>query len=282
VAVSVAGRSEHNEREFIACGVPFREKAGRLSESIVLMRRLWSEKSFAFDGKYYQFKEVGVLPKPIQKPGIPIWIAAANNENALRRVAKLGDGWVTIAHNLEDFSSRRRKIEAYAAEFGRQNDVRGSLLFAFSCLGPRKNKVGNSPSRRNMVWIISAYRSFSVTPGRALSFIVRIISSMMSMERCKKAISSTLLSARASCMSRVALTISPCGKACRIASTVEWEIMPSGARTKPASPEIPILPFLNPVSLSFSIAFCAHRLRPSRTSTVRFCACFHQPARLKT
>jgi alkanesulfonate monooxygenase SsuD/methylene tetrahydromethanopterin reductase-like flavin-dependent oxidoreductase (luciferase family) len=97
VAVSVAGRSEYNEREFIACGVPFREKAGRLSESIVLMRRLWSEKSFAFDGKYYQFKEVGVLPKPIQKPGVPIWIAAANNENALRRMAKLGDGWVTIA-----------------------------------------------------------------------------------------------------------------------------------------------------------------------------------------
>jgi alkanesulfonate monooxygenase SsuD/methylene tetrahydromethanopterin reductase-like flavin-dependent oxidoreductase (luciferase family) len=37
VAVSVAGRSEYNEREFIACGVPFREKAGRLSESIVLI-----------------------------------------------------------------------------------------------------------------------------------------------------------------------------------------------------------------------------------------------------
>jgi alkanesulfonate monooxygenase SsuD/methylene tetrahydromethanopterin reductase-like flavin-dependent oxidoreductase (luciferase family) len=49
VAVSVAGRAEYNEREFIACGVPFRQKAGRLSESIGLMRRLWLEKSFAFD-----------------------------------------------------------------------------------------------------------------------------------------------------------------------------------------------------------------------------------------
>jgi alkanesulfonate monooxygenase SsuD/methylene tetrahydromethanopterin reductase-like flavin-dependent oxidoreductase (luciferase family) len=130
VAVSVAGKAEYNEREFIACGVPFHQKAGRLSESIVLMRRLWSEKSFAFDGKYYQFKETGVLPKPVQKPGIPIWIAAANDENALRRVAKLGDGWVTIAHNLKDFTIRRRKIDAYATEFGHQNDVRGSLLYA--------------------------------------------------------------------------------------------------------------------------------------------------------
>ena len=135
VGVSVAGTAEYNEREFIACGVPFHQKAGRLSESIVLMRRLWSEKSFAFDGTYYQFKEVGVLPKPVQKPGIPIWIAAAKNENALRRVARLADGWVTIAHKLEDFTIRRRKIDAYAAEFGRQNQMRGSLLFASLNLG---------------------------------------------------------------------------------------------------------------------------------------------------
>ena len=135
VGVSVAGTAEYNEREFIACGVPFHQKAGRLSESIVLMRRLWSEESFAFNGKYYQFKEVGMLPKPMQKPGIPIWIAAAKNDNALRRVATLGDGWVTIAHNLQDFASRRQKIDAYAAELGRQNDVRGSSVFASINLG---------------------------------------------------------------------------------------------------------------------------------------------------
>jgi alkanesulfonate monooxygenase SsuD/methylene tetrahydromethanopterin reductase-like flavin-dependent oxidoreductase (luciferase family) len=149
VGVSVAGTAEYNEREFIACGVPFHQKAGRLSESIVLMRRLWSEKSFAFDGKYYQFKEVGVLPKPIQKPGIPIWIAAAKNDNALRRVAKLGDGWVTIAHNLEDFASRRRKIDLYAAELGRQKDVRGSLLFASLNVG----KDGEAAKEEGWTWM---------------------------------------------------------------------------------------------------------------------------------
>jgi len=149
VAVSVAGTAEYNEREFIACGVPFHQKAGRLSESIVLMRRLWLEKSFAFAGKYYQFKEIGVLPKPIQKPGIPIWIAAANNENALRRVARLADGWVTIAHNLEVFTARRRKIDAYAAEFGRQNHVRGSLLFASLNLG----KDGEAAKEQGWSWM---------------------------------------------------------------------------------------------------------------------------------
>jgi alkanesulfonate monooxygenase SsuD/methylene tetrahydromethanopterin reductase-like flavin-dependent oxidoreductase (luciferase family) len=149
VGVSVAGTAEYNEREFIACGVPFHQKAGRLSESIVLMRRLWSEESFAFDGKYYQFKKIGVLPKPIQKPGIPIWIAAAKNDNALRRVARFGDGWVTIAHNLQDFASRRQKIDAYAAELGRQNDVRGSLLFASINL----DKDGQTAKEEGWSWM---------------------------------------------------------------------------------------------------------------------------------
>ena len=149
VGVSVAGTAEYNEREFIACGVPFHQKAGRLSESIVLMRRLWSEESFAFNGKYYQFKEVGLLPKPMQKPGIPIWIAAAKNDNALRRVATLGDGWVTIAHNLQDFASRRQKIDAYAAELGRQNDVRGSLLFASINLG----RDGETAKEQGWSWM---------------------------------------------------------------------------------------------------------------------------------
>ena len=149
VGVSVAGTAEYNEREFIACGVPFHQKAGRLSESIALMRRLWSEESFAFNGKYYQFKEVGLLPKPMQKPGIPIWIAAAKNDNALRRVATLGDGWVTIAHNLQDFASRRQKIDAYAAELGRQNDVRGSLLFASINL----DKDGQTAKEEGWSWM---------------------------------------------------------------------------------------------------------------------------------
>lgn len=135
VAVSVAPTAEYNERQFIACDVPFHQKAGRLTESIGLMRRLWSEKSFAFDGRYYRFKEIGVLPKPIQKPGVPIWIAASGNDNALKRAAKLGDGWVTIAHSPEDFAIRRKKIAAYATEFGRPNSVRGSLLFASLNLG---------------------------------------------------------------------------------------------------------------------------------------------------
>jgi len=129
IAVSAGPRYRYAEREFAACGVPYRERAGRLDEAIRLMRRLWTEGAFAFAGKYFQFEELGIEPKPIQRP-IPIWIAAGDNENALRRVARLGDGWFTVAPTAEQFVARRRRIDGYIKEHDHVGPVTPSALFA--------------------------------------------------------------------------------------------------------------------------------------------------------
>ncbi len=129
IAVGVGHQYPYAEREFAACGVPYHERAGRLNESIQLIRRLWTESAFAYAGKYFQFEELGVEPKPIQSP-IPMWIAAGDNENALRRVARLGDGWFTVAHTAEQFVARRQKIDHYTKEYDRVGQVTPSALFA--------------------------------------------------------------------------------------------------------------------------------------------------------
>ena len=105
-----------------------RRRAG-LSESIQVMRRMWTEKTFSFEGKYLQFKDTGILPRPIQKPSIPIWIAAGGHENAFKRVARLGDGWFTTASTLDEFITGRKKVDAYAEECGRpwQNTCVGTV-----------------------------------------------------------------------------------------------------------------------------------------------------------
>ena len=154
LAVSVGPLAEYIERQFIACGVPYNEKAGRLSESITVMRRLWTDDSLAFSGKYYEFGEIGILPKPIQKPGIPIWIAATRSEKALRRVARLGDGWFTTAANLEDFVNCRQKINAYAQEFGRQHEAIPSGLYATFNL----DKDGHKARDEGWAWMESFFR----------------------------------------------------------------------------------------------------------------------------
>jgi alkanesulfonate monooxygenase SsuD/methylene tetrahydromethanopterin reductase-like flavin-dependent oxidoreductase (luciferase family) len=130
LGVSVGPVRDYIQRQFAACGVPPQEKAGRLSESIEVMRRLWSEKTIDYEGRYYKLHDVGILPHPVQKPGIPIWIVADRNENGFKRVGRLGDGWVTLAHTAEQFSASRRKIDQYATEFNRAGKCPVSALYA--------------------------------------------------------------------------------------------------------------------------------------------------------
>jgi alkanesulfonate monooxygenase SsuD/methylene tetrahydromethanopterin reductase-like flavin-dependent oxidoreductase (luciferase family) len=130
LGVSVGPVRDYIQRQFAACGVPPQEKAGRLSESIEIMRRLWSEAAINYEGRYYKLNDVGILPHPAQKPGIPIWIAADRNENGFKRVGRFGDGWVTLAPTLERFSAARRKIDQYAREHGRFGKCRATALFA--------------------------------------------------------------------------------------------------------------------------------------------------------
>jgi len=130
LGVSVGPVRDYIQRQFVACGVPPHEKAGRLNESIEIMRRLWSEKTINYDGRYYKLNDVGILPHPAQKPGIPIWIAADRNENGFKRVARWGDGWVTLAPTLERFAAARHKIDEYAREHGRPGKFPVSALYA--------------------------------------------------------------------------------------------------------------------------------------------------------
>jgi alkanesulfonate monooxygenase SsuD/methylene tetrahydromethanopterin reductase-like flavin-dependent oxidoreductase (luciferase family) len=128
--VSVGPVRDYIQRQFAACGVPPHEKAGRLGECIEIMRRLWREAAINYEGRYYKLNEVGILPHPAQQPGIPIWVAADRNENGFKRVARLGDGWVTLAPTLERFVAARSKIDGFAREYGRSGACPVSALYA--------------------------------------------------------------------------------------------------------------------------------------------------------
>lgn len=130
LGVSVGPVRDYIQRQFAACGVPPQEKAGRLSETIEIMRRLWSEPKIGYEGRYFKLHDVGILPHPVQQPGIPIWIAADRNETGFKRVARLGDGWVTLAPTLERFTGAREKIDRYGEEIGRAGKLKATTLYA--------------------------------------------------------------------------------------------------------------------------------------------------------
>lgn len=84
--------------EFEAIGAPpFDERGAVTDEYIQAFRELWSKPSPSFSGKYVKFANIHFEPKPVQQP-IPIWIGGESGP-ALRRAAKLGDGWYPIGVN---------------------------------------------------------------------------------------------------------------------------------------------------------------------------------------
>jgi len=65
----------------------------RFTEAVQVMKLLWTEPKANFQGRYWNFKDVSMEPKPVQKPHLPI-IFGGHHENALRRAVKHANGWM--------------------------------------------------------------------------------------------------------------------------------------------------------------------------------------------
>ncbi|MPZ24680.1 MAG: LLM class flavin-dependent oxidoreductase, partial [Dehalococcoidia bacterium] len=73
------GRSSFLE-SYAGYGVDYSESRGMFLESLEIIRRAWSQESFSYDGKYYQFHDVHLVPKPYQQPHPPIRMAVESRE----------------------------------------------------------------------------------------------------------------------------------------------------------------------------------------------------------
>lgn len=84
------------EEEFKALGLETYPRRGAYSdECIRLFRELWTKERPAFKGQFLQIENVRCEPRPLQSGGIPIWIGG-HTPPAIRRAARLGDGWQPI------------------------------------------------------------------------------------------------------------------------------------------------------------------------------------------
>ena len=77
----------YRQEEFDVFGKSLKERKGRIEESIEILRKSWSEGSFSFKGRYYNYENINVTPKPVQNP-LPIWIGAFS-EPAIKRAASM-------------------------------------------------------------------------------------------------------------------------------------------------------------------------------------------------
>jgi len=84
----------YQEADFSAFGIPIKERARRTEEGVEIIRKCWSDERFSYRGKHYQLDQLFIAPKPVQKPGPPIWMVAWSDVG-LKRTARLADGWIT-------------------------------------------------------------------------------------------------------------------------------------------------------------------------------------------
>jgi probable F420-dependent oxidoreductase len=121
-------------QEFEACGVPHHERGRRANEAIEICRKLWTEDHVTYQGKIFQLHDVTMLPKPIQPGGPPI-IVAGRSEAAMRRAARLGDGYMPYLFTPERYAESFKHIYAIASEQRRDMSRFTPYHFVFTAVG---------------------------------------------------------------------------------------------------------------------------------------------------
>jgi probable F420-dependent oxidoreductase len=107
------------QRPFAAFGISDKRYGARFAEGVSLMKALWTEPRVTFDGEFWQLTDAAMEPKPAQKPHPPLWFGA-NAEPALRRAARMGDGFFGAGSTpTARFADQVPIVRAALTEFGR-------------------------------------------------------------------------------------------------------------------------------------------------------------------
>jgi probable F420-dependent oxidoreductase len=106
-----------NAVEYEALGEDFTNRGKRSEEQIELMRRLWTEQTVTFEGRFHRVTGAGLAPLPVQRP-IPVWIGAAS-KRGYARAGRLADGWFPMMRPGPELDEARSVVERAAVEAGR-------------------------------------------------------------------------------------------------------------------------------------------------------------------
>jgi probable F420-dependent oxidoreductase len=105
--------------EFRAVGVPFERRGERCISYLEVMKSLWCDEVSQHKDEFYELPACRQYPKPVQKPHPPIHFGG-ESDAALRRVARIGQGWYGFNVEPEALGERVRALEKFLARHGRR------------------------------------------------------------------------------------------------------------------------------------------------------------------
>jgi probable F420-dependent oxidoreductase len=157
------------EEEFRAVGMNFQDRALRTREYLALMKELWTSADPVYKGKTVQIEGFKFMPKPAQRPHPPI-VFGGHTDPALRRAARLGDGWYGIAESMDGIRETIAKLREREREVGRSQPLEitisprigvpltPALVNQFEEMGVSRIIFAAGPSTREQIAAMERFR----------------------------------------------------------------------------------------------------------------------------
>jgi alkanesulfonate monooxygenase SsuD/methylene tetrahydromethanopterin reductase-like flavin-dependent oxidoreductase (luciferase family) len=110
-----------SQRDYDAIGVPHEERWERFDEATAILRSLLRDGPPPQSRRHYPLPGSPLAPAPRRPGGVPLWIGSWGSPAGLRRVARLGDGWLASAYNTtpDAFRTARESLAQQLAASGR-------------------------------------------------------------------------------------------------------------------------------------------------------------------
>jgi probable F420-dependent oxidoreductase len=106
------------EEEWVATQLDFHTRGRRVDEAIEVCKLLWTRDVVDHRGEFFSFEGVAFEPKCVQRPWPPI-LVGGESDAALRRAARLGDGWIGIHHTFASAEAQIARLRSLLAKQGR-------------------------------------------------------------------------------------------------------------------------------------------------------------------
>ena len=107
------------KEEYEACGLDFASRGRLLDHTLEVCQLLWDERSADYASPELSFTSIHAMPKPVQKPGIPIWVSGTVNSRSMTRLARFGSGWIPWGPDAVDLHNGIKRMREAVSEKGR-------------------------------------------------------------------------------------------------------------------------------------------------------------------
>ena len=118
--------------EYQASNIPYANRGERADEFIQVMKKIWTDDVVEFKGKYYNIPASKIDPKPIQKPGIPVYLGGFT-PNTFSRITKYDlDGWLgVVVGPLEYIENSIKSIKGQASQLNKNPNNFQTIILAY-------------------------------------------------------------------------------------------------------------------------------------------------------